>query len=136
MDPVRNPYQPGAGLRPPALVGRDGELDGFAILLQRAETGLVDPSVILTGLRGVGKTVLLNELATMAERRDWLVARTEARVGEPADKFRVDLSRQLNQALRGAQRRRVGDALRAALSVDALTRPSALSISTNLQVDG
>ncbi len=115
MDPVRNPYQPGAGLRPPALVGRDGELDAFAVVLQRAELGLVDPSIILTGLRGVGKTVLLNELATMAELRGWFVARTEARVGEPAAKFRTDLSRQLNQVLRGAQRHRVGAALRTAL---------------------
>jgi hypothetical protein len=138
VDPVRNPYQPGAGLRPPALVGRDGELDTFAVLLQRAEIGLVDPSMILTGLRGVGKTVLLNELAATAERRDWMVARTEARGGEPSAKFRTDLSRQLNQALRGAQRRRVGELLKAALGTFksfSLTADSTGALSVGIDIE-
>jgi len=58
MDPVRNPYNPGAGIRPPALVGRDDELQSFDVAVQRLGMGRHDRSILLSGLRGVGKTVL------------------------------------------------------------------------------
>ena len=61
MDPVRNPYSPGAGTRPPALVGRDREIEAMDVALQRLLLGRDGRSEMLTGLRGVGKTVLLNE---------------------------------------------------------------------------
>ena len=60
MDPVRNPYAPGAGQRPPELAGRDAELTAFDVALERVERGRPERSLVLTGLRGVGKTVLLN----------------------------------------------------------------------------
>ena len=54
-----NPYTPNAGARPPALVGRDAELVAFEVLLDRMRAGHTEQSMLITGLRGVGKTVLL-----------------------------------------------------------------------------
>ena len=50
MDPVRNPYAPGAGQRPPELAGRDRELDAFDVVLERASRGRPERSLVLTGL--------------------------------------------------------------------------------------
>jgi hypothetical protein len=71
VDAVRNPYSPGAGTRPPALVGRDGEIEAMDIALQRLLAGRHGRSLMLTGLRGVGKTVLLNEFEQLAEARGY-----------------------------------------------------------------
>jgi hypothetical protein len=71
MDPVRNPYSPGAGTRPPALVGRDKEIDTMDVALQRLLLGRDARSQMLTGLRGVGKTVLLNEFELIADARGY-----------------------------------------------------------------
>jgi hypothetical protein len=67
MDPRRNPFAPGAGSRPPELAGRADILEGVAIALDRIRAGRHAQSYILTGLRGVGKTVLLNEMRRAAE---------------------------------------------------------------------
>ena len=69
MDPVRNPYSPGAGTRPPALVGREREIEAMDVALQRVLMGRAGRGQILTGLRGVGKTVLLNEFEHLAGRQ-------------------------------------------------------------------
>jgi len=61
MDPVRNPYAPGAGQRPPELAGRDTELSAFDVVLERIAHGRPERSLVLTGLRGVGKTVVLGK---------------------------------------------------------------------------
>jgi hypothetical protein len=66
MDPVRNPYSPGAGTPPPALVGRDGLIEAFRIAVQRAARGQPGQSLMPIGLRGVGKTVLLNRFVEVA----------------------------------------------------------------------
>ena len=66
MDPIRNPFAPGAGQRPPELAGRERELKAFEIVLERVARGRPERSLMLTGLRGVGKTVLLGELRSMA----------------------------------------------------------------------
>lgn len=79
MDPIRNPYMPGAGRKPSALVGRDSTLASWKIALARAERGVTDQPFVLYGLRGVGKTVLLTQLRHDAEEQDWLVAQIEAR---------------------------------------------------------
>ena len=63
MDPVRNPYAPGAGQRPPELAGPRRELAAFEVVLERVARGRPERSIVLTGLRGVGKTVLLNATA-------------------------------------------------------------------------
>lgn len=81
MDPVLNPYAPGAGRRPAALVGRDTHLKTWDVALRRIETGRDAQSMVLYGLRGVGKTVLLSRFARVARDRGWLVAQIEARSG-------------------------------------------------------
>lgn len=58
MDPIKNPFSPGAGSPPPELVGRDPILEQARILLGRVKTKRPEKSMLLTGLRGVGKTVL------------------------------------------------------------------------------
>jgi AAA ATPase domain len=78
MDPVRNPYSPGAGRKPPALVGRDDALEAWETSLQRAQIGRTDQPIVLYGLRGVGKTVLLSEFRRKAAKADWIVAQVEA----------------------------------------------------------
>ena len=77
MDPRKNPYAPGAGTKPPALVGRDKQIESFDILLERLENGHVEQSMIVTGLRGVGKTVLLDVFREKAESRDWATVEWE-----------------------------------------------------------
>ncbi len=79
MDPIRNPYAPGAGQRPPELAGRDEQLQTFDVVLQRVAKGRPERSLILTGLRGVGKTVLLNALRGQAVRAGWGTGKFEAR---------------------------------------------------------
>lgn len=66
MDPIKNPFSPGAGSPPPELVGRDPILEQARILLGRIKQKRPEKSMLLTGLRGVGKTVLLNEIEHMA----------------------------------------------------------------------
>lgn len=78
MDPVRNPYSPGAGSPPPALVGRDRELAAFDVAVQRLALGRSAKSQMLTGLRGVGKTVLLREFGRIARGHGWIHEQIEA----------------------------------------------------------
>lgn len=102
MDAISNPYQPGAGLRPPELAGREVELQDFDTLLGRAEAHRQSQSIVLTGLRGVGKTVLLNEFANRARRRGWIVVQLEARREDETGNtlFRGRLAQALNTSLR------------------------------------
>jgi len=67
MDPVRNPYAPGAGSPPPALAGREEILEEVRILLERARIGRASRHIVMVGLRGVGKTVLLERIRENAE---------------------------------------------------------------------
>jgi hypothetical protein len=66
MDAIKNPFSPGAGSPPPELVGREAILEKARILLGRIKERRPEKSILLTGLRGVGKTVLLNEIERMA----------------------------------------------------------------------
>lgn len=72
MDRHANPYTPGAGARPPLLAGRDAELDDFRVAFERLGAGQFARSFILDGLRGVGKTVLLNEADVIAREQGWI----------------------------------------------------------------
>ncbi|CAN5799676.1 ATP-binding protein [soil metagenome] len=82
MDPVRNPYAPGAGQRPPELAGRDRQRQQFDVTLERVAAGRPERSLVLSGLRGVGKTVLLNALRGQAVSRAWGTGKLEARPGQ------------------------------------------------------
>ncbi|GAA1850352.1 ATP-binding protein [Asanoa iriomotensis] len=97
MDPVRNPYAPGAGQRPPELAGRDRELDVFDVVLERVARGRPERSLVLTGLRGVGKTVLLNSLRSQAIGRLWGTGKIEAR---PDQSLRRPVAAALHMAVR------------------------------------
>jgi AAA+ ATPase superfamily predicted ATPase len=77
MDPRRNPYAPGAGTRPPALAGRDREIEAYEILIDRLARGTAGQSMIITGLRGVGKTVLLNTFEDITVDRSWIAVQRE-----------------------------------------------------------
>lgn len=77
MDPRHNPYAPGAGTRPPALTGRDREIEAYEVLLDRLGNGVAGQSMIVTGLRGVGKTVLLNAFEDIAIDRGWIAVQRE-----------------------------------------------------------
>ncbi len=97
MDPVRNPYAPGAGQRPPELAGRDAELAAFDVLLERVSARRPERSLMLTGLRGVGKTVLLNQLRSAAIVRGFGSGKWEAR---PDQDIRRPLAGALHLAVR------------------------------------
>src|SRR5205085_8262550 len=97
MDPVRNPYAPGAGQRPPELTGRDREIGQFEVVLERVARGRPERSMVLTGLRGVGKTVLLNTFRSMAIQRLWGTGKIEAR---PDQSIRRPVAAALHMAVR------------------------------------
>jgi hypothetical protein len=72
MDPIRNPFAPGAGTPPPELTGRDEILEKARITLARIRLKRSAKSLLLVGLRGVGKTVLLNRIRQVAESEGYL----------------------------------------------------------------
>ena len=78
MDPVSNPFAPGAGTRPPELAGRDELREVVRIALERVRRGLPAKSVLMVGLRGVGKTVLLDQMRDDAEASGMHTLRIEA----------------------------------------------------------
>ena len=78
MDPRINPYAPGAGTQPPELAGRDEIIEKASIALDRFRNGLSARSLLLVGLRGVGKTVLLNRIAQNTEARGFVIVQIEA----------------------------------------------------------
>ena len=82
MNPIKNPYSPGAGSPPPELVGRDPILEQARILLGRVKHKRPEKSMLLTGLRGVGKTVLLNEIKRMADTEGYRTIFIEAHEGK------------------------------------------------------
>lgn len=83
MNPIKNPFSPGAGSPPPELVGRDPVLNQARILLGRVKVGRSEKSLLLTGLRGVGKTVLLNEIERVARAEDYRTVSFEAHENKP-----------------------------------------------------
>ena len=78
MDPIKNPFSPGAGSPPPELVGRAGILEQARVLLGRVKERRPEKSILLTGLRGVGKTVLLNEIDRLAAKAGYRTVVVEA----------------------------------------------------------
>ena len=82
MDPRSNPFAPGAGAPPPALVGRDNIVEAADIALHRIRDGRPEKSQMLLGLRGVGKTVLLNKIAEIARDLGYLLVKLEAPEGQ------------------------------------------------------
>lgn len=78
MDPIRNPYAPGVGSPPPELAGRDDIREDVRMCLARLRLGRQAKSVLLLGLRGVGKTVLLDQMRNDTEAAGAHTVRIEA----------------------------------------------------------
>jgi len=115
MDPVTNPFRPGAGRRPPVLAGREPVLEAFTVVRRRVdELGEGDRGWILHGLRGVGKTVLLNELLAQVSDKGWIAARVEV---TPATPLPVALASALVRSMRTATGRHPEPRLRRLLGV-------------------
>ncbi|MGH9103410.1 MAG: ATP-binding protein [Acidimicrobiales bacterium] len=116
MNKRDNPYTPGAGRKPPTFSGRDSDLEDFQSLLERLGGGGYERSVIYSGLRGVGKTVLLMELDLLANEAGWATTDVQE-VGAQPD-FRVTFARMATRLLREMSRRhRVRERVERALGV-------------------
>lgn len=96
MDPIRNPFAPGAGTPPPELAGRDELRESLRVSLERTRLGRPAKSAMLVGLRGVGKTVLLDRIRMDAEASGIHTVRIEAPEGRSLPAL---LAPQLRQAL-------------------------------------
>jgi len=96
MDPINNPYTPNAGSRPQELAGRDRELEQFRVLVGRLKLGMSEQSMIIRGLRGVGKTVLLNAFENQAESEGFLTYYHEL---TPDTSLVADIARDAQAAL-------------------------------------
>ena len=110
-----NPYRPGAGRRPPVLAGREPLLNAFSVVQRKAaDHGEGDRGWVLNGLRGVGKTVLLNEMLAQASSKGWITAKVEATSGTPLS---VALSHALVKSMRTATGRHPESKLKRLLGV-------------------
>ena len=103
MQKRENPYTPGAGRKPPNLAGRDRDLENFQSLTERLAAGGYERSLIYSGLRGVGKTVLLMELDVLATEAGWATTDVQE-VGSQPD-FRVTFARMAARLLREMSRK-------------------------------
>lgn len=112
MDPLANPYSMGAGNPPPALTGREPQKDQFKALLGRLRRNRNEQSMIIFGLRGVGKTVLLLEFESIADAEGW-TAPDPIEIRSDTD-FRAELADAAYQALLRLDRRKaLGERLKA-----------------------
>ncbi len=126
-NPIANPYAPGAGTPPPALVGRDAIIDEAEISLRRLASARSSQHLLITGLRGVGKTVLLGKLAALGEHLGFRVVRVEAVGGDDTLRSFLRQGRRVVEDLD-----RSGKATRALRSIESvtLTMPAPVSVST------
>ncbi|WP_141775433.1 ATP-binding protein [Phycicoccus sp. SLBN-51] len=136
MDPVMNPFRPGAGRRPPLLAGRERELAAFDVARRRCEErGEGERPWVIHGLRGVGKTVLLGELLAQVTSRGWIAAKVEVAAGRPLPQA---LAHELQRALRTATGRHEPGRLRRVLAVFSafsLTVDPTGGLSVGLDID-
>jgi hypothetical protein len=134
MDPIANPYTPNAGSRPPELAGRDAEVRQFEVLIARLKRGATEQSLIIKGLRGVGKTVLLNAFEDQAESDGFLTYYHEL---TPESGLVQQLARDAEKALtRLSLSERVGAAVRGSLghmNTIRLTGPDGFGLAVDLK---
>lgn len=148
MDPTRNPFAPGAGARPPELAGRESIIEAANVAMQRIRRGRQEKSQMLLGLRGVGKTVLLNRLAQLAEDMGSIVVPLEAPEGQRLAAFlapalksvllrlsRVAQARELAQRGLGALRG-FASAFKVSIGeIELSISPEPIADSGNLEID-
>lgn len=106
MDPFKNPFAPGAGSRPPELAGRDEILHAARVSCGRAINGRAARSMMLLGLRGTGKTVLLSEIGRIAEAEGLLVSKIEAPEDSNLARLLFPELRKVSRALSGVEEAR------------------------------
>jgi DNA-binding CsgD family transcriptional regulator len=99
MDPRINPFAPGAGSQPPELAGRDQILESADVALDRILNRRASKSLILVGLRGVGKTVLLNRIWEKANGDGFKAVLIEANEDKPLPRLLAPPLRQILYAL-------------------------------------
>lgn len=109
-----NPFMPGAGMQPPELVGRERDLEIVDRMIARTKLNNLDRGIIFSGLRGVGKTVLLVKLQEMAAGKNMLTAKIESS-GNPDDDYEA-IFHEINLAamkihLMGGLKKRLGDVI-------------------------
>lgn len=124
-DPIANPYAPGAGTPPPELVGRDQVIEDAEIAMRRVVSARTSQHQLITGLRGVGKTVLLGKMTALAEHIGYRVIRVEAVGGD--DTLRTFL-RQARRIVEDFDRGGAGRALRSIESVSLTVAGTGLSL--------
>jgi hypothetical protein len=148
VDPTRNPFAPGAGARPPELAGRESIIEAANVAMQRIQRGRQEKSQMLLGLRGVGKTVLLNRLAQLAEDMGSIVVPLEAPEGQRLAAFlapalksvllrlsRVAQARELAQRGLGALRG-FASAFKVSIGeIELSISPEPIADSGNLEID-
>lgn len=116
MESDLNPYSPGSGRRPFEITGRRAEIEAFDLLIAKMKQRRPDRGIVLHGLRGVGKTVLLNEFRRQAERADFMTVSLEGRDAEGGpEAVRAKLARNLLQAGRKINRRGIPQTLKEGL---------------------
>lgn len=108
MDPRQNPFVPGAGVRPPEFAGREGLVEQVEIALDRTKSALYANSAMLLGLRGVGKTVLLNALHNSAKSKGFETVKCEVPDGSGGHLARL-LVPNLGVILRRLDKRRAAE---------------------------
>ena len=114
MDARANPFRPGAGTRPPLLVGRNDLLDRFDVAAYRARARRPGKSVVPVGLRGAGKTVLLNQFAAIARDHDFAVGHIET--PEPGNLIDLTASQVQRLLLELSAKHRASQAIQQALA--------------------
>lgn len=127
MERANNPYTPNAGAPPRYLAGRRAEVEDFRVLLKRLARGYTEQSLVVTGLRGVGKTVLLGEYQKIAADEDWVAVDAEV---SKSTRFGPQMANLARRALlQTSPKARWGDRARAAAAV-------LKSFSLTMQPDG
>ena len=132
MDPFKNPFRPGAGTPPPALIGRDELIEKYSVALRRTLSGRPGKSVMPIGLRGVGKTVLLNRFEQLARESGIQTGFLEA---PDTGEFKRLLATRLRSILVGLDQGPVSQAVKRAMGIlksFAYTLPDGMSISLSV----
>jgi AAA ATPase domain len=134
MDPRINPYVPGAGVVPFALIGREEILSDFNVTLFRLQNGWPAAGPLITGPRGSGKTVLVGQLASEARRQGWFTAFEEAIPNLPLPKLVAVLIREILTQM--SAKRRIQERVRRAFGIlKAFTSVSAFGVELNIDAE-
>jgi hypothetical protein len=134
MDPRDDPFVPAAGVPPLALIGRDDVVIEFTVALDRLQEGRFGAAPLITGPRGSGKTVLLNELVVRARERGWFAASEEVIPKTPLSQLIVVLAHEMLMEM-SLTKRATAQVRRALGVLKAFTAVSAFGLKLNIDAD-